>query len=50
MLLGDDQDPSFLSSVLSELPDVDPNDAEIRAAVSNLTEKKEDKDGDAKMD
>ena len=46
------QDPSFLTSVLSELPNVDPNDAEIRDAVANLasgmeTEKK-DSEGDKK--
>lgn len=40
------QDPSFLSDVLSGLEGVDPDDAEIREAVSDLASKVEKKDGD----
>ena len=36
------QDPSFLSSVLSGLPNVDPDDAQIREAVEGLAKKEGD--------
>jgi len=42
---GDQQqvDPDFMSSVLSSLPGVDPNDPRIKDALNNMSEKKEDK-------
>lgn len=42
-------DQTFLSSVLSDLPNVDPNDAEIQNAMATLA-KKDDKEGDKKPD
>ncbi|CAO3659707.1 unnamed protein product [Umbelopsis vinacea] len=36
-------DPDFMSSVLSSLPGVDPNDPRIKDALNNMSEKKNDK-------
>lgn len=42
-LLPKEVDPDFMSSVLSSLPGVDPNDPRIKDALNNMSEKKNDK-------
>jgi len=43
----EEANPDFMSSVLSSLPGVDPNDPRIKDALNNMSEKKDDK-GDKK--
>lgn len=44
-------DPSFVNSLLSGLPGVDPNDPKIQAAMAQMTKKDDDKkDGESKED
>ena len=41
-------DPSFVNSLLSGLPGVDPNDPKIQAAMAQITKKEDKKDEDKK--